>query len=167
MDLYLMRHGIAHELGEQGITRDSERTLTAEGRQKTRAVAHGLRKLEVCPDLIASSTLTRALETARLVAEVLECAQPVEARDILEPGARPEEVLGWLKGVRADSVLVVGHMPDLGELASFLLGGSPNLAIQFKKAAVCCLAFDHAPSAGKARLEWLMPPRALQALGKE
>jgi phosphohistidine phosphatase len=167
MDLHLMRHGIACELGEHGVTRDSERPLTAEGRQRTRAVARGLLTLDVRPDLIATSTLTRAVETARLVADVLAHARPVEEHDFLEPGARPDEILAWLKGLSAGSVLLVGHMPDLGELASFLLCGALEADIQFKKAAVCRLVFDHAPAAGKARLEWLMPPRPLQALGKD
>ena len=61
--------------------------------------------------------------------------------------------------------MLVGHLPDLGALASELVAGHPHADVEFRKAAVCGLGFDGAPARGRARLEWLLPPKVLRALG--
>jgi phosphohistidine phosphatase len=72
MDIFLLRHGIAHALGEDGSKTDADRTLTDEGRSKVRAVARALRAMDVRFDAIASSPLPRAAETAEIIAESLK-----------------------------------------------------------------------------------------------
>jgi phosphohistidine phosphatase SixA len=90
--------------------------------------AVGLQKVEVKPDLILSSPLRRAEETARLVADVLTPKAAVELHPPLAGGFSAEDVIKGLRAHRrATQILLVGHQPDLGHLASYLLTGSENL----------------------------------------
>ena len=162
-----MRHGTALDVGQQGVQRDAERPLSLEGRQKAKDVARGLKVLKVQPTCIATSNLIRARQTAEIVGSVLGKAIPIEGCRFLEPGAVAADLLDWLRTRQDLSVLVVGHLPDLAEIASELLCGHTRADMQFKKAAVCCLVFDKTPSAGTARLEWLLQPRHLLAAANE
>ena len=113
---------------------------------------------------MGTSPLPRAEETARIMAEVLCPDVPFEKCEFLRIGASAESVVGWLKGLREDSVMIVGHMPGVAEIASSLLTKRPGLDIVFKKAAVCCISFEGAPASGSGRLEWLLQPAQLSAL---
>ncbi len=161
--LYLMRHGIAEDPGP-GLS-DAQRALTAEGVAKTRRVAQGLAGLGVRPDVVLASPLRRAAETARIVAEVLGVA-PVTNYPALAAGATPEAILDGLRPWRrSHQVLLVGHQPDLGALASFLLTGSAERAqLPFKKAAVAAIAVGDLPPTALGSLEWFLPPTALRAI---
>ena len=113
--LYLMRHGIAAEPSK--TTSDADRALTADGVRKTTRVAVGLQRMGLEPDLILSSPLRRAEETARLVAETLAPSVSVELYPPLAGGATPEAVLKGLRASRgARQVILVGHQPDLGDV---------------------------------------------------
>ena len=164
MELYLVRHGIALDVGQEGITRDSDRPLSREGRQKTTEVAAALKAIGVRPDAIAASPLVRARETARILADGLCPDAPVEVCDALQPGAEPAEFVVWLRRLSARTVLAVGHVPDLVELTSVLLSGKPGSDFVFKKATVCCVVFEHEVVAGHGSLAWLMQPDHLRAL---
>jgi phosphohistidine phosphatase len=157
-----MRHGAALDVGQGGIRRDADRCLSPEGVAKTREVAEGLAALELAFDAIGASPLVRARQTAEIVAEVAAPKVAVTNCFFLQPGGATSDLVAWLASSRADSILAVGHFPDLAIMASELLTGQSNADIQFKKAAVCCLAFDDKPALGGARLEWLMQPRHLR-----
>ena len=99
--LYLMRHGIATEPSPG--TSDAERALTAEGVRKTARVAVGLQMIDAKPDLILSSPLVRAEETARLVADVLAPRAAVELYPPLAGGFSAADIVKGLRphrGVR-------------------------------------------------------------------
>lgn len=164
--VYLMRHGIAAEPSRE--TRDADRALTPEGIRKTMRVAVGLRALNVRPELILSSPLRRAEETARLVAEALGPSPAVEIYSPLAAGAAPKTVLGNLPRMRGlHQLLLVGHQPDLGRLASYLMTGSAELApLPFKKASVAALSMDALPPRSTALLEWFLAPTHLRAIAE-
>jgi len=163
MDLFIVRHGIAGDrLAWRG--RDADRPLTPKGVERTRAVAEGLHALGCRPDRIGTSPLLRASQTADLMAEVLGPDVPVEVCSFLGMGASAREVAAWLRGLDDETVMIVGHMPGVAEIASGLLCRGASLPIVFRKAAVCCLAFDGRPGPGRARLEWLLQPRHLRGL---
>lgn len=164
MNLYLMRHGIARDVGEQGITTDADRSLTGEGRRKVSLIAQGLLALGVGPARFVSSPLLRARQTAEIVARQLGDEPEVEIVPSLAPGGDVEEFLQWLRDESADSVLAVGHMPDLAVWTGRLLFGEARGPFNFKKGGVACLACEGAPRAGHFVLEWLMPPRAFRRL---
>jgi phosphohistidine phosphatase len=164
--LYVMRHGIAEDA--QPGQGDEARALTEEGLRKTRAAAAGLRQLGVAPQLILTSPLRRAVQTAEIVADVLDSGKP-EIFPQLAPGYGASETFRHLpsKG-RLHQVFLVGHQPDLGELAAYLLTGDPHLApLPFKKAAVAAIAVDALPPTHGGLLEWFLTGRQLRAIGRD
>jgi phosphohistidine phosphatase len=162
--VYLMRHGIAVAVGERGVASDAARMLSEEGRRKTADVADGLRSLECVPDRVFSSPLVRARETAEVVANRLG-GMTVETADELAPGVSPADVVRWLSRVQAKSVLLVGHLPDLPDLASLLITGGTAAGLHMRRAAVCCITFETGVHAGAGTLEWLLQPSVLRRLG--
>ena len=163
MILYLVRHGIAEELDAGSPKRDAERTLTAEGRKKTREVAKGLRALGVRPARIGASPLVRARETAEILRDALCPKRRIETCAFLAEGPQTASVVRWLRSRKCASAMLVGHFPFLVETASELLTRSRVVRMTLKKAAVCCLSFEDDPRPGGATLEWLVQPLHLRA----
>jgi len=166
MQLYLMRHGAALDVGMPGVTRDAVRPLSPEGIAITIEVARGLAAINVCPDGVAASPLIRARQTAELIARGTGCKRAVAVCEGLAPGGRTADVLEWRKTFAAEALLLVGHLPEIAMLASELLAGHPNMNLAFKKAALCCIGFEAAPLPGNGCLEWFMPPRFLRPFGR-
>ncbi len=173
MKLYLLRHGIAADLGTGGVVRDEDRPLTDEGRAKMRQEARGMRNLELSLDLILTSPLLRARQTAEVVAEVLELESKLILADALAPGCgfvsgvgKHAEIYQELSAHQFESALLVGHMPDLAELASALLSGNRQLAIEFKKGALCAIEVASIPPHAPGTLCWLLAPRQLRLIGR-
>ncbi|MFC1451763.1 phosphohistidine phosphatase SixA [Verrucomicrobiota bacterium] len=165
MIVYLVRHGAAVDVGEHGVERDGDRMLSEEGKRKTGRAAAGLRAVSCRPERVFTSPLIRARETADIVAQALDGKPRVGTLDLLAPGADLDALPAWLRRQTAESLMLVGHMPSLAELASVLLSGGDDCDILLKKASACCLSFDGRASAGTARLEWLIQPKALALLG--
>jgi phosphohistidine phosphatase len=165
MDLIIVRHGIAEDLGG-AVRRDADRHLTEEGLERTRQAAAGLRVAGCAPEAILTSPYARARETADVVAQALAPTGGVEIADVLAAGARPAEIIEGLSARAEDSILIVGHMPDLALLAAVLLAGAARVDIEFKKAAACCLVCEPHPLPGAAWLRWMLPPRLLRILGR-
>ena len=164
--LYLVRHGIA-EVGDQS-TADADRRLTEEGTRKMTGAARGLKRLGVAPDAILSSPLRRAAETAARIAAVVAPDVDVQTYRPLAPGQGAKAVLRGLAGHRgAQQLILVGHQPDLGELASYLLSGSPDVVpLPFKKGAVAAIRVESLPPRAAGQLEWFLTPRQLRAIGR-
>jgi phosphohistidine phosphatase len=173
IELYLMRHGIAADLGEGGVLKDSERPLTLEGRARMKQAAAGIRTLGLKFNLILTSPLLRTRQTAEAVAEVLDLQHKVKILDSLAPGCafiegegKHAEIFLELGSYQFDRALLVGHMPDLSELASYLLSGNRNLNIEFKKGSLCAIEVASLPPRGPGLLRWLKTPKTLRLLGK-
>lgn len=162
--LLLIRHGIAADAAP-GV-HDGDRALTAEGARRIKQVAAGLKRLGACPDVVLSSPLRRARETADLLAAVVNPSLAVEVCDWLAPGNGPRAVVAALRSYRgARQIALVGHQPDLGELASYLLTGSPALVpFAFKKGGVAAIAVASMPPRSAGLLRWFAPPKMLRAL---
>lgn len=164
MILLLMRHGIAADAGTGGVRRDADRPLTPAGAKKTERTAAGLARLGLRPDVITTSPLLRARQTAERVAALAGLPAPCVC-EALAPGGEPGAFLAWAARRKAnDTVLAVGHMPDLAWWASLLLSGTTAAQLTFKKAGVACLVFDGPPAAGTASLLWLMQPAQWRAV---
>lgn len=166
MELYLMRHAIAHDLGADGSRSDAERTLTDAGRANTRAAARAMARLELDFDVIWTSPLPRARQTADIVAEALKKTHVTLEAPELALGAGPERIAGALTRLgRGTSALVVGHEPDLSRLAAYLVwGGLDADRIAFKKGALCRVDCPFGLRPGKAVLRWLLTPKQLRLL---
>jgi phosphohistidine phosphatase len=164
IELYLVRHAIAAERGPK-FPDDRLRPLTPEGAQKFKDAVRGLAALDVVVDLVLTSPLLRAQETAAIFAAGLG-RRPVEELDALAPGGRHQAIVDAiaLQARKYPRLALVGHEPDLGELAMRLLGATGT--VQFKKGAVCAIDVDGATPGGPGTLRWLLPPRVLRALAE-
>lgn len=168
MELYVVRHAVSHKRDANLWPDDSKRPLTAEGEERFRRSARGILRLVPEVDLVLSSPFTRAWRTAELL-EQSGWPAP-EAFEELEPEYLPHKVLNALAPYAGSkSVALVGHRPGLHELASYLLTGDTidgacGARVQIKKGGVVRLSFDGPPEAGAGYLEWLLTPKALQAI---
>ncbi len=84
MKLYIVRHAIAFPHGTPDMP-DDERPLTEEGIQKMRQAAAGLRSLEYVPELILTSPLIRARQTADILLEEFGKGIQLKALPALAP----------------------------------------------------------------------------------
>lgn len=164
--IYLMRHGIAGP-PPAGMG-DPDRRLTPDGERKMHGIAIGLKRLGIVPDAVLSSPLRRAEETAALVAAVLAPDVAVEIHLRLAPGHAPADVISGLHRYRAaQHLLLVGHQPDLGQLASHLLTGSSGLlGLDFKKGGTAAIEVTSLPPRSAGALLWFLTPKQLRAVGR-
>jgi phosphohistidine phosphatase len=167
MKLYLMRHGIAEMLGAGRALRDPDRALTAKGRRRVREIARGLRRLGVRPEVILTSPLRRARQTAELVAGELGLAGRLEETPHLGVPPDSPALIRQLQKRRPPprSVLLVGHEPHLSELTAWLITGASGAGLAFKKGGLARLDVSTWAEGRCATLEWLLPPRVLRRLG--
>jgi phosphohistidine phosphatase len=166
MFILLVRHAKAEarSLLGLGAKRDVRRPLTDAGRKRMRRAAKALRRLVPAIDVIASSPLIRARKTAEIVAGQYDNMAVVDLMP-LSPGGSEQELLDWLREQHQDaSVVLVGHEPDLGFLASWLLTGKKSAFTPLRKGAACLIRFDEAPAAGGGVLEWMLIPKLLDKL---
>jgi len=160
VELLLMRHGIAIDREDPDCPPEEQRQLTPEGEARTREVAQGLRSLGLKPELVASSPLLRALQTAQIAAAVLGHRGEIEEWPELAYWVDPERVLERLDGLPARQVLLVGHRPHLDLLLAAALGDPEAPFTVLKKAGVALL--DWQPEGGELR--WLLTPAILRRL---
>jgi phosphohistidine phosphatase len=163
LNLYLVRHAIAEP---RGAGDDSLRELTPEGIARLRAAAAGLARLDVQVEAVLSSPYPRAWQTAEVLGEELDWPTP-EALDALAAPVSARECLDAVRGRREASLALVGHQPNLSELASLLLTGDEgSVRIDLRKAGIACLEAPGGPAAGTAVLRWVATPRMLRRLGR-
>jgi phosphohistidine phosphatase len=162
IELYLIRHGLAAEHGT--YANDDERPLTEEGIRKTRRVAKRLFELNFRFDLILTSPLPHARQTADILQTHRLSAQ-IEESQALAPGGDITIWLSWLQNWRqagGNCLALVGHEPDLGEWAETLIWGSARQNLIVKKAGVIGLLLPEADSPiGRSQLFWFAPPRLI------
>lgn len=167
MDVLLVRHAKA-EAREVFVLRgveDALRPLTREGSKEMHRLARALQGLLPRIDAIATSPLRRAQETAEILAA--RYGGKVQLLPRLAPGHAPDEVLHWLRSQGDQTcVALVGHEPDLGRLASWLLVGGEHGFLPLKKGGACLLRFAAGVDAGRAELVWALPPAVLRQLAK-
>ena len=162
----LVRHGIAADA--KGGSPDAERALTEEGIRKTERAALGLKEIGIAPDVVLTSPLRRAEETAQIACRILAPEGTLEIYPPLAPGHESREVIDGLRAYRkAAQILLVGHQPDLGELASYLLTGSGSLVpLPFKKAGAAAITVASLPPRSAGVLEWFLTPMQLRAIAR-
>jgi phosphohistidine phosphatase len=149
--LYFLRHGKA---GSPRPTNDDARELSDGGRAALRAAASVWRRLNMRPDVVISSPLPRALQTAELFCEAVG-GEPV-TDDGLRPGASWRQ-LSHAMAAHPDArrVMFVGHEPDLSGAIVELTGAA---SVRMRKGGLACLEFDGSPAAGSGEIAWLLDP---------
>ncbi len=166
VDLYLVRHAIAEPRDPARWPDDAQRPLSPEGVELFRLAARGLQRIGVEVEAVLASSYARAWGTAKILSEEAGWPAPAAAPE-LEPTSSPAAALE-VAASRTESMLaLVGHEPDLSQLASLALTGDAHaVAIQFKKGGIACLHFAGAPAAGRAELRWSASPKILRQLGR-
>lgn len=161
LELYLVRHGVAAERGDD-YPDDSKRPLTAEGISRMKREAKALDALGIAFDLILTSPLVRTRQTADILASIAT-KPPVTQTDSLAPAGTTAAVMKELAAhMRVARIALVGHEPNIGELAGRLIGSRTPLP--FKKGAICRIDFEVFPPKGQGQLVWFVTPRMLRKL---
>lgn len=155
MHLYLLRHANADTVAES----DDERPLSEKGEAQAKKVARFCDERDLRPDLILTSPLLRARQTAAPVGERL--GAEVFVTPWLASGMVPEDALAGLQEYSAFSgVMLVGHFPDFPLLIAHLLGGSGQSVIAVRKASLTLLDV-RALRSGGATLQFSLPCRLM------
>jgi phosphohistidine phosphatase len=162
MDIYFLRHANAGE-PKVNPAKDEKRPIDKLGIEQSHDVGRALAALGVNPDVIISSPLRRATQTAAVVANELGYEHKVILDAALRPEASFEKFLELLgRHSRRDAILVVGHNPSMTVfLNQFLSGGGPLNAIELKKGGVAKVEKD---GRKPAVLKWCMPPKVVRAI---
>jgi phosphohistidine phosphatase len=167
MDLLIVRHAIAEKrdvFSETGRD-DAERPLTPAGRRKFKRAARGLRQIVPAIDVLATSALVRAVETAEILQRVYRIDKAARLRE-LEPDASPAALMGWLRRQRRRPVVaVVGHEPHLSMLIEYLLTDGHHGFIDLEKGGACLLALGDGSKPDHPELRWLLTAAQLRRLG--
>jgi phosphohistidine phosphatase len=146
--IYLMQHGEAKAEAE-----DPERSLTVKGEEETKKMSGAAKKLGIRPSKIYHSGKKRAEQTAGIVSKALglspELGQGLNPNDDIRP---------WDERIskEAEDVMIVGHLPFLEKLASFLVyGDEGSNAVLFRYSAILCL---DRTGPGRWAVDWFLKP---------
>lgn len=165
MRLLIFRHGIAIDRDNPACPPEADRYLTPKGIARTQAAAQGLRALDVKPDLILTSPLLRAVQTAEIACEAL--GYPVKKLrkiEALKSDAKPAELFDELSGLKASEVLCVGHAPNVDNLIAFAIG-SHSPVTSLRKAGLASLEIESF-SPPRSAILGIYSSKALRLLAK-
>jgi len=168
VELYLMRHG---EAGKRipVAAKDTVRALTAAGRNEVEEVGKAMAKLGYTFDVVATSPLKRAKETASIVSDALNRKNRVEEWSELSPEGSRSALYRRLTSVRPGSkVLCVGHEPYLtiamGEITGRGSDGSAGFRISLKKGGLAKLLVTGFNPRISGELRWLLTPKQIRRM---
>ncbi|MGI8782434.1 MAG: phosphohistidine phosphatase SixA [Acidobacteriota bacterium] len=164
MILYIVRHAIAVPHGTPGVAED-DRPLTPDGIKKMKKAAAGLKALNVAPDIIFTSPLPRAEQTAKIVAAALGSGIRLQILPSLAPSGKRSDIYREIQAhEEAESVMLVGHEPSLGEIAGEIAWGSAKHNLEFKKGGACAIDLVSLWPAPRGTLLWLLTPAILRQI---
>ncbi|MEI6655254.1 MAG: phosphohistidine phosphatase SixA [Verrucomicrobiota bacterium] len=153
MELILLRHGKAEDHHPQG---DSARALVEKGRHQARRAGRVLQAAGLTPEIVLTSPLVRALQTAEEFCQAAGLPGPV-VQGWLACGCAPETALAELAAFPDFArVAIVGHEPDLSRIIQWCIGAY-GAAIHMKKGALACLRLE--PPSRYGTLVYLVPPK--------
>ncbi len=155
MNLYLIRHSIAENISVD--KKDFDRELTEEGKLIINKASQAWKNFINNIDIVLSSPLTRAVQTAEIIAENIQSKPKVIKDNNLGIGSRTSDLLDLLNGMDFKNVAVVGHQPDLSHhINNFCGTGNFNLA--FPPAALAKIEFENSIKYAKGKLIYFIPP---------
>jgi phosphohistidine phosphatase len=122
-----------------------------------------MKALDLKFDLIATSPLKRASETATIVAKVLKAQKVLEVWDELKPEVESSALYRRLSKLKGDSsILVVGHEPYLSSMIGEIVARKGSARIALKKAGVAKIELTALLPVPSGELRWLLTPRLLK-----
>ena len=153
MKLYLAQHAKA-----ASKEADPQRGLTEEGRREVQKISEFVRPLNICVDYLWDSGKKRSVQTAELLAEVVKIKDSHTTRKGLEPNDDVTQLKDELVSIQRD-VMIVGHLPFLGKLASLLLSGRESCdTVAFRQGCIVCLSH---PEPDQWQIDWMVTPELL------
>ena len=153
MILYFLRHGRAEQHSDGP---DAERKLTKRGTQELKGAASIWKRLKLRPEVILTSPLVRAVQTAEMARAALEVKTDPETDDRLQPGATWAAMAQAIADHHeAARVMFVGHNPDFESAIEVLSGAG---AVRLRPGGVACLEFPGVPEPGQGEIAWLLDP---------
>jgi phosphohistidine phosphatase len=166
MDIYFLRHANAGSNKAPTPKQDEKRPIDQNGEQESKDVGRVLAHLGVKPDIVISSPLTRAIQTAHLVAEEIGFTDDIALDTALRPEASFEQFQEMLRQYsKAKCIIVVGHNPNFSAFLSLLITkGEVDDAVELKKAAVAKVDVGNFKSGnGAGVLQWCLTPKTIRA----
>lgn len=162
MKIYLVRHGAAHTKED-----DPERHLNDNGLNQCHLAGKALRLLDTRFDLIFSSPRVRARQTAETIAE--EVGYPkskIKITETLVPEASPKDTISYLKDFsNKDSVMLAGHLPLLGNLASELLSKTSHISLYFETGSICQIDVEQ-PLSNTGIFRWFLTQEQIRYIAQ-
>lgn len=153
MILYLIQHGEAESTAES-----PERTLTEKGKAGITKTASFFKQLQPAVKEIWHSGKVRALQTAEILRDIACPDSELAVHQYLNPMDPVGDIAIELEAHELPQLVIVGHLPHLGRLASYLLTGDrDSMPISFHNAGIVCLRNTH----GKWEAEWIVTPSIL------
>ncbi len=163
MIVYLMRHGQAVPKGEAAT--DAERPLSAEGRTDAYAAAVGFKRLGLPVDLVWTSPLLRAWQTAELLSTVIGVSMEICAA--LGPEQDVEAIFSELAlGLASRRAVLVGHQPGLEQIIASMLGGVAEMPMVLSPLGVVWCELPEFPHSRRGLVRGLFPGELLRRLGQ-
>ncbi|MGZ5550838.1 MAG: phosphohistidine phosphatase SixA [Nitrososphaeraceae archaeon] len=168
-----MRHGCAGNRLSDPM-KDTKRQLTVSGKKEVVEIAKSLKKLGVNFNVIISSPLTRAFQTAKIIAEEYNLTEQIEQSEELKPNGSKDSLSNKLSKLSIDSViLIVGHEPYLSSMINDIISNNADTDrnyntnhnnIILKKAGLSRIKITSTVPKLKGELRWLLTPRILKKI---
>jgi phosphohistidine phosphatase len=160
MFVYFLRHASAG-VSKNDPVKDEKRPLDRDGVEQCGHVGRALAVLETHVDVIVSSPLKRATQTAARIANELAYEGKISLDPALRPGASFAQFRDLLTRYgNQEAIMVVGHNPNLSEFLGRLIGGGSRAGIDLKKAGVARVEVNH----HRGVLNWCLTPKLLRTL---
>jgi len=148
MAIFLVQHGISLTKNQ-----DPEKGLSEKGRFDTLKIAEVAKSYKIPVSKIVHSGKKRAAQTAVIFNETLEIKNPCEQIDKLNP---LDDVKVFSNGIESlSNVMVVGHLPFMEKLVSYLTTNSEDLRVyKFQNSGIVCLDYED----GTWFIKWTLNP---------
>ncbi len=159
MNLYLVRHGHAENVSI--VKKDFDRLLTSKGKEQIRKAASGWKTLIPSINIILTSPFLRALESAKIIAELIVYEKEIVVDNNLAPGCKTNQLIEIVNALDAENILAVGHEPDISNHISNLISHT-QVFVDIRRAAIAKLTFANKALFSKGTLEFLIPPEAFK-----
>lgn len=160
MLVYFLRHASAG-VSKNDPVKDEKRPLDRDGVEQCGHVGRALAVLETHVDVIISSPLKRATQTAARIANELAYEGKISLDPALRPGASFAQFRDLLTRYgNQEAIMVVGHNPSLSEFLGRLIGGGSRAGIDLKKAGVARVEVNH----HRGVLNWCLTPKLVRIL---
>ena len=157
MDVFLLRHGKAKQPSIREPS-DHLRPLTISGFRSMEKIGMAIKKMNINPDILASSPLTRAVQTAEIVSRHIN--SDVSIWESLKPEMSHHAAAEAILASDLDSIMLVGHEPHLSDLASHMISGG-EASISIKKGGLVCI--DITPR-NQNILRYVLTPRQMRMM---